>query len=631
MTYFRMFMDFLADAIPYAFFFLFALALSLILTPICREFSRKLGMVDNPGPRRINKKPIPRGGGVAIFLAVTGTFLASHLLTAGHMLERVPTEIVFRMSVLSFFIVGIGFLDDKFGLRPIVKLCGQIAVAVGSVYWAGTDFHGVFPFLPQWLVSLFAVFWIVGAMNAFNLIDGLDGLATGLALIALLGMAGVIIFIGQPGLSIGHFAFAGACLGFLRYNFHPASVFLGDAGSMYLGFVIATLPMCTMSSSSMFVSVGVPLLSMGVPIFDTSLAILRRMVRGLLARRKSAKGDGGVMTADSDHLHHRILRRVVSQRKAAWAMYFMAIFFVAVGLGGVMLSNRAAGLFILAFVVAVVVVVRDMVRVELWDAGSLASNIARETDYHQVRRRHLLYVPLLVTSDLIALAVTWVLASLLVRLPITLDSIRHSLPLLMVPTFIGIVAAKGYRTVWGRAQVSNYVRLIAAIFVGTAVGVALTVFLGFPRDRFISLAFLFAAMSSLALAAVRMLRELVRDAFYAVDRVRIASSPDVSRILVYGGGIRFRAFRRELVRASGSSRRIIMGIVDDDFLIKNQFIGGTRIFGRASDAAAIIKELQIDTVVIACKLSPEKLARRAAFFKSLGVKVTLWSCEETPL
>ena len=638
MTRASAFADFVANVAPYFAHFLGAFALSLFLTPTCRELSRKLGMVDKPGPRRINTKPIPRGGGLAIFLAVTGTLFGSLLLT-GHAVESLPNDVFFRLAVLATVLVGVGFADDKFGLKPIVKLLGQLVVACGTVYWAGVAFHGIFSWCPQWVLSVFSVLWIVGAMNAFNLIDGLDGLATGLALIAVSGMAGVLFFLGTPGMSLGHFTFAGACLGFLFYNFHPASVFLGDTGSMYLGFVLATLPMSTAvstaSSNSLLVSIGVPLLSMGVPIFDTSLAILRRMVRRFLAREehasKDASGSGQVMTADADHLHHRILRRVVSQRKAAWALYLLALFFVLVGLGGVMLSNRAAGLFILAFVVAVIVIVRDMVRVELWDAGRLASTLAREKDYHVVRRRHLIYIPALIACDFVVLSSTWAFSQLLVKIPITVETLRHSFPLFFVPAFFGIVMAKGYRTVWGRAQMSNYVKLVTAVFVGTAVGVSLIVFLGFPADRLPSMAFIFAGLASLGVAAARLVRELVRDAFYAIDRVRLADAPDVSRILVYGAGIRFRAFRRELVRASGRTRRIIMGIVDDDVLIKNQYIGGTRIFGRSSDAGTFIRDLRIDEVVIACELSPDVLASKTAFFKSLGVKVSLWSCEEHPL
>ena len=164
MTSLRLFADFMANAIPYAFYFLFAMCVSLVLTPLCRELSRKLGMVDKPGPRRINTKPIPRGGGVAIFLAVSATLVAAYLLT-GEAMERVSNAVVCRMALLATIIVGIGYADDKFGLKPVTKLCGQIAVALGAVYWAGMDFHGVFAWCPQWIVSLFAVFWIVGAMK----------------------------------------------------------------------------------------------------------------------------------------------------------------------------------------------------------------------------------------------------------------------------------------------------------------------------------------------------------------------------------------------------------------------------------------------------------------------------------
>ena len=233
------------------------------------------------------------------------------------LLQNHPNAIVWRLIALSGAIVAVGLADDKFSLPPLVKLAGQVAVALGAFFWCGVGFRSVsfFSEIPAWLDCAMTVLWIVGAINAFNLIDGLDGLATGLALIASVGMGGSQAFIGSPQSMLVHCAFAGGCLAFLRYNFNPASVFLGDAGSMFIGFFLSTVPLLMKSGDSLFVSIGVPLLAMGVPIFDTSLAIIRRSIRAVLSREQNGSDEGNthVMQADTEHLHHRILRQFVSQ------------------------------------------------------------------------------------------------------------------------------------------------------------------------------------------------------------------------------------------------------------------------------------------------------------------------------
>ena len=273
---------------PFAIAFFAALALTLVLTPIVREVNRRLGMVDKPDPRRINKVPIPRGGGVALFLGLFGSFIVYILATGSRWVgSGVGTHPV-RVTALAGILFLIGLADDKWSLPPKLKLLGQIAVAFATWFWGGLGFSTLWPALPPAVDCILTVFWIVGAVNAFNLIDGLDGLASGIALIATLGMAGSLMFVGKPDQTLFHFAFAGALVGFLRYNYNPASVFLGDSGSMLIGFLVATLPLATQTPNSFLVSVGVPMLAMGVPIFDTSLAILRRSIRHLILRHSTS-------------------------------------------------------------------------------------------------------------------------------------------------------------------------------------------------------------------------------------------------------------------------------------------------------------------------------------------------------
>ena len=184
-----------ARILPYVVPFLGALALTLVLTPIVRGINRRLGMVDRPGGRRINRTPVPRGGGVALFLGIAVSYSLFLLLSGHQPLGPVPTYVFLRLSALAALSMAIGLADDKWSLPPLAKLAGQVVVGLLVWLWAGLGFSDLWPSIPAPVDCVLTVFWVVGAMNAFNLIDGLDGLASGLALIAVVGMAGGLFFV----------------------------------------------------------------------------------------------------------------------------------------------------------------------------------------------------------------------------------------------------------------------------------------------------------------------------------------------------------------------------------------------------------------------------------------------------
>ena len=632
MTHLNAILEMLWQTLPYWGLFLAALTLSLILTPLVRELNRRMGMVDKPGGRRINATPIPRGGGVAVILAFALSTSAFVLFFDKPISTAVKDAIYWRMLILSLGIGAIGFYDDRFGMKPLVKLLGQIVLATLAFFWGHVGFHFFCPSIPLWIDLPLTVFWIVGAINAFNLIDGLDGLASGLAVIAAVGMAGSMFFVGSPGQILLHLAFIGSVLGFLRYNFNPASVFLGDTGSMFLGFFLSTVPLLTRAGDSFLVGIGVPLLAMGVPIFDTSLAIIRRTVRAVLNGRDANEGERSrVMQADSDHLHHRLLRKFVSQRKTAGLLYGFAAFLVLVGLGGVALRDRAAALFIVAFVVGTVVAVRDMSRVEIWDAGRLADAMAHSHTSQSRRRRAAFSVPILILIDILILSLMWYVTLVVLKISPTPQSFHTFLPLRVVPVFFALVAFRSYSTVWGRAMLSNYVRLILAVMLGVLCSMVIIVLMGYNEGRTLAFPTIHFGLSLLVLMAVRSIRPFLRDVFYFVNARRLADDPHVSRVLVFGAGLRYRSFRRELVRKFLQEKRVIVGLVDDDILLRGKIIGGIRVDGPHMDARRIIAETRANAVVIACELPPERLRTVVEMFKNCGVKVSHFNFSEQPL
>ena len=619
---------------PFAIVFFAALALTLVLTPIVREINRRLGMVDKPDPRRINKVPIPRGGGAALFLGLFGSFFVYVLATGSRWVGSGVGSHSLRFAALSTAVFLLGLADDKWNLPPKLKLLGQLAIAFFAWFWADLGFHTLWPSIPPALDCALTMFWIVGAVNAFNLIDGLDGLASGIALIAVLGMAGALAFSGRPDQTMFHLAFAGALIGFLRYNYNPASVFLGDSGSMLIGFLVATLPLATQAANSFLVSVGVPLLAMGVPIFDTALAILRRSIRHLIFRRMStevADGDSDkVMTADHDHLHHRILRSVgLNQRKAAWTLYLLTLGAVAVGLAGMALKSKSAGLWLFAFAAAAVIIFRDMARVELFDAGRLLSSYARDRSTAMRRRWARLAVPLLVAFDLLALTGAFFVMLYAMKIPVTKTGIRIGLPIRISTVFAALVFFRTYVTVWSRATAANFVWLFLACAAGSLAG-SIGVYYApqIETPEIIGATLLYPLLCFVFLSTVRIFRPLVRGVFYTLDCSRLKARKDVSRILVYGAGLRYRSFRRELVRRTSANDRIVVGLLDDDILLRGQYIGGAKVLGTLMEAPEIVNRVNADAVVIACEVTDDWLKVIRETLAPTGVKITHFNFTE---
>lgn len=282
-----------------------AFVLSLFLTPWVAQLARRIGAIDQPNQRKVHKEPTPRLGGLAVFVA----FILTVLLT-----QPLSRELL-GLLVGAGIIAGIGILDDTRGLSARVKLLGQVLAATAvipfglQVHFVTDPLHGGMLFLGWWGIPL-TIFWLVAVTNALNLIDGLDGLASGTAIIAAVTMAVVAWTDGQTASMAVAAILAASTLGFLRYNFHPARVFLGDTGSMLLGFVLAGTAIMGMAKSATAISVLVPIVVLGIPLFDTAFAILRR-----------ARSHRPIFYPDKGHLHHRLLGIGLSHRSAVLAVY----------------------------------------------------------------------------------------------------------------------------------------------------------------------------------------------------------------------------------------------------------------------------------------------------------------------
>lgn len=299
--------------------FIIAMALSYLLTPYAKKLAYKIGAIDVPQDnRRVHKKPIPRLGGLAIYIA----FVIATLLIA--VISREFLDIdkeLLGIFVGSTIIVVIGIIDDSKQISAKVKLLGQIIAALVVVY-SGVRIEFITNIfnkttgiseLKQLSIPV-TIFWIVGITNTVNLIDGLDGLAAGISSIAALSLAYVAYLNEQTTVAILLMILAGSLLGFLPYNFNPAQIFMGDTGSLLVGFILAVISVEGVIKSATTIAVAIPVLALGVPIFDTTFAIIRRLINGR-----------PIMEADKGHLHHRLLDQGLSQRQTVLVLYFISM------------------------------------------------------------------------------------------------------------------------------------------------------------------------------------------------------------------------------------------------------------------------------------------------------------------
>jgi UDP-GlcNAc:undecaprenyl-phosphate GlcNAc-1-phosphate transferase len=298
-----------------------------LLTPIIRRLARRFGALDHAlTSRKIHGLAVPRLGGIAIVIAFYAPLIGL-LVTQSSVGEFLTRERHFALGLIvgGLLIGGLGVYDDLHGAGAKKKFAVQFLVA-GIVYFLGFRVESIAnPFGDTirlgWAALPFTMFWVVGVVNAMNLIDGLDGLAGGVALVAVTTIFIVSLQLGQPLMILFCAALGGAILGFLFYNFNPASIFMGDTGSMFLGFVLATASIRTNQKSSTAVAVLIPIITLGLPILDTVLAIGRRAVRGRPLFR-----------ADKEHIHHRLLGLGLTHRQAVLVLYGMCVLLGAVAL-----------------------------------------------------------------------------------------------------------------------------------------------------------------------------------------------------------------------------------------------------------------------------------------------------------
>lgn len=595
-----------------------SLALSLLLTRVGIAVLPYFGFMDIPKGRHIHAKPVPRGGGIAIVLSFFFG-LGLYILQSGWGDVAANKALcrflhVFWLPCLLIFITGI--LDDRYDLKSWFKLGIQILSGI-LIYEFGGGMRVLFGIVFPWYVGIaLTVIWTVVIINAFNLIDGLDGLASGLAAISAICLAfWAFLSGGSQELIILLLIFCGSCLGFLRYNFSPARIFMGDAGSTFIGLFFATVSMELTSKSATIISIIVPLLAFGVPIFDVMLAVWRRSMRSLLhnaPNNELAVPDSGLMEGDSDHLHHRILRQTNKKTsRAVLAIYCLAVTLSLAAVACILLTKETH-LRSLVFIIIIFIVlyILRLASIEMLDSFAyLASGLRFPRKTALIMSFHPLYdvAAILAAYFLTACLYGCSLAGML-NLP---RALTMCAPTILLLCFSGI-----YWTYWLRAGIERYFQLFKILFISFLISFSLlyvltnssfAVFESKSTVAILRVCLMNCFLATFLICGERFLLRYVESFALRTFYLKTQQLDPARTAIIYGGGLGCRLYLQFLYSRYRLKRPLrILGILDEDPNLKGRDVYGLKVIGNSADVESIYRKTPFQTVVVTIdRISPE--------------------------
>ena len=561
-------------------------ALALGLTPLVRRLARHWGMVAQPKADRWHNKPTAMMGGLAIFLTVVIAYLIFNAQMPHH-----PYGWVVILGSTCLFVVGL--VDDILHIKPYQKLIGQVMGASLIVYyglslpWSGS---------PSLNMAI-TIFWLIGITNALNLLDNMDGLAAGIAAIAAGFLSASFLSNGRPAEALLLGVFCAALVGFLAYNSNPASIFMGDCGSMFIGFFLASTALMSAAgarSRSFLVVLAVPVLILLIPIFDTTFVTILRKLSG-----RSASQGG------RDHTSHRLVALGMTERRAVWMLYAFA------GLSGVLalLVSRVK------FEVSVAVIVAFTLVLALLGVYLAGVKVYEEEEVMRAREKPLVafFIDLSykrrifeVMLDVVLIILSYYSAYTLLFGAMTetgaWNLFLRTVPVLVCVKMFAFLAAGVYRGLWRYISIDGVVVFAKAVVLG-AVGSVLALLVAFRFEGLSRAVFVLDTMMLfMMLAGSRFAFRLFRHA------LPVAEASGARRVLIYGAGDGGELLLREVLN-NRELQLTPVGFVDDDPLKKGKVIHGLRVFGGNGALKSICEQQRIAEVLISStQISEERLA-----------------------
>ena len=577
--------------------FFTSLLFGLTLVPVVRRGCHRLGIVAAPRADRWHAKPTPKMGGVGIFLAFG---LTLGILTFFYPFESHHWPLI--AGTILIFILGV--LDDFHQISPPTKLIGEIiAAAIVVLFGRNIDF-----FDGEYLNIIFTFFWLVGITNAINLLDNMDGLAGGVSLIAALLLSFLFWKTGSYDLLLISLVLAGGILGFLVFNFPPASIFMGDSGSLFLGFSLSALAIARVPRASDLLAVmGVPTLLFLLPILDTTLVTITRILRG------QSPAQGG-----RDHTSHRLIAFGLSERQAVLSLYAVAI---VAGIIGVVIESidytislilipifLAALTLLTAYLGRLKVVTADMSSREQINRTSLVVNLTS--------RGRILEIIL----DLFFISIAyyfsfWIYFGTQVEI-IDLDIFLNSLPVALAGSYISFFVFGIYRGLWQYLDIRDLLRYSRAALGGALLTAGLVAWIFYPLNISLRIFVIFAILLLLGLA-------ISRSSFTLLDRIYTQSNRDLhseNPVLIFGADEVGVLLLHWLSKDSQTNLNPV-GFLDEDPFKHGRQILGLRVLGSLQDLEPTINKYAVRGLLLSSEntLSPEQLHNLADRCHALGI------------
>jgi len=565
----------------YLAFFGLSLLLSAALTPLVKLLAVRTGYVVQPRQDRWHKKPTPLLGGIAMFLA----FAVCYLLAFGLTAQTLP------VFIGGFLIFLLGLVDDLRRLAPQVKLIGQITVAAVLV-----SLGVVVTIIPYPAIAIPVTFlWLVGLTNSFNLLDNMDGLSAGTAALCALALFIFSWSVGDTQIAMVSILLAGACIGFLFYNFNPATIFMGDCGSMFLGCTLSALAIAGTArhASGLFAAVFIPLFILGIPIFDTVFVTFFRKLRG------QPVSQGG-----KDHVSHRLVTLGLSERRAVLILYALSAFF---GLGALFYSLINPLALAVCFVILLiglfyfgVFLGQSDLKVNRSSAASYRSAVSSLLPGMQK------FIELFI--DLVLIVIAYFAAYLIryegIMTRPHMAQFVETLPIVIVVKIIAFAWFGLYQTMWRHVGVRDFINILKGVAVSSII--IMTAILLYARFQYFSRA-VFVVDALLTLFFISGARFSLR-----ILKEYLGGLPAVSRkVLIAGAGDGGELALRE-IRNNPALKYNIVGFIDDDPFKRKRRIHGVAVLGCVEEIEQISKQTGAEEVIIAIRSASEETMKRIA-------------------
>ncbi len=559
---------------------------AVLLTYAVRGAARRYGFVAKPKADRWHKKPTAMMGGVAIFLTTVIIYIVN-LFFIPYSLESLVI-----LGASSFLFV-VGLLDDLLNIKPYQKLVGQLigaAILIGfdlKLPWSGYEV------LDIWIT----VIWLIGITNAINLLDNMDGLAAGISVIAAISLAVGFSASGQLGAALFVTAFIGALIGFLVFNFNPASIFMGDCGSMFVGFLLAASVLLNQvggQSRSVLTILAVPALILFVPIFDTTFVTILRKIWG----RKASQGG-------RDHTSHRLVALGLSERTAVLMLYGFAILAGVLALLVQQLDISQSLALIGVFTVVLTIVGVYLAKVKVYEEDDAQLAMQKGAAYgfllnlsHKRRIFEVIMDAVLITLSYYA-AYTLLFGEF--ENTSNWNLFLQTLPLLIIVKLFAFLFAGVYRGIWKYTSIRDFVTFFKGVLISSVLTVVAVLlfyrFENFSRAVFVLDGLILFTVISASRMAFRLFRQLLP----------MPHNGDGRNVLIYGAGDGGEMILRELKNNPEWEYNPI-GFVDDDPLKKDKVIHGLKVFGGNGALESICRQNDVQEILLSFRdLSPERL------------------------